>query len=69
MHGKVVGSGLRRALASDELAPGFVALVDDLGGVLLVLGLARESELVLGLAIGDLVDATKRNSFSLNLVA
>lgn len=33
-----------------------MAFVDDLSGVLLVLRLSRESELVLGLAIGDLVD-------------
>ena len=33
-----------------------MTLVDDLGSVLLVLGLTGEGELVLGLAIGDLVD-------------
>lgn len=33
-----------------------MALVDDLSGVLLVLGLAREREGVLGLSIGNLVD-------------
>lgn len=43
-------------LASDELLPGVGALVDDVLGVLLVLTLAREGELVLGLAVGDLVD-------------
>lgn len=36
-------------LAGNELLPGFVALVDDLGSVSLVLGLAGEGELVLGL--------------------
>jgi hypothetical protein len=55
--GDVVGGGLSRSFASDETAPGFVALVDDLGGVLLVLSLTREGEGVLGLSIGDLVDA------------
>lgn len=44
-------------LASDELLPGLGALSDDVHGVLLVLALAAEGELVLGLAIGDLVDA------------
>ncbi|KAI3488210.1 hypothetical protein L1887_47749 [Cichorium endivia] len=44
-------------LARDEALPGLVALVHDLGGVLAVLGLAGEGELVLGLAVGDLVDA------------
>lgn len=34
-----------------------MALVDDLGSVLLVLRLTRERELVLRLAIGDLVDS------------
>ena len=34
-----------------------MALVDDLGRVLLVLRLAREGKVVLGLAVGDLVDA------------
>ena len=33
-----------------------MGFVDDLHSVLLVLGLAREGELVLRLAIGDLVD-------------
>jgi hypothetical protein len=45
------------AVAVDEATPGLVALVDDLCRVLLVLGLARERELVLRLAVGDLVDA------------
>ena len=56
-HGEVVGRRLGGALARDEPPPGLVALVDDFGGVLLVLRLAGERELVLGLAIGDLVDA------------
>ena len=37
-----------------------MALMDDLRRVLLVLRLTGESELVLGLAIGDLVDAAHR---------
>lgn len=44
-------------LAIDEPLPGLVALVHDFGGVLAVLGLAGEGKLVLGLSIGDLVDA------------
>lgn len=56
LHGEIVRGGLSGALAADETAPGLVALVDDLGGVLLVLRLTGERELVLGLAIGDLVD-------------
>lgn len=44
-------------LAGDELLPCIGTLVDDIHGVLLVLALAGESELVLGLAVGDLVDA------------
>jgi len=44
-------------LASDELLPGLGALSDDIHGVLLVLALAAEGELVLGLTIGDFVDA------------
>ncbi len=57
VHGQVVGRSLGRALASDsQLTPGLVAFVDDLRGVLLVLSLAGERKLVLGLAIGDLVD-------------
>lgn len=47
----------RGGLASDKLVPGVGTLVDDIQGVLLVLALAGESELVLGLAVGDLVDA------------
>lgn len=44
-------------LASDELLPSLGALTDNVHGVLLVLALAGEGELVLGLAIGDFVDA------------
>lgn len=44
-------------LASDELLPGLGALTDNVHGVLLVLALAAEGELVLRLAIGDFVDA------------
>jgi hypothetical protein len=44
-------------LASDELLPGLGALTDNVHGVLLVLALAGEGELVLGLAIGNFVDA------------
>lgn len=44
------------SLASDEAVPSLGALVDDVHGVLLVLALASEGELVLGLSVGDLVD-------------
>lgn len=44
-------------LASDETFPSLSALTNDVHGVFLVLALAGEGELVLGLAIGDLVDA------------
>ena len=44
-------------LASDELLPGLGTLSNDVHGVLLVLALAAEGELVLGLAIRDFVDA------------
>lgn len=43
-------------LASDETFPGVGALLDDLFCVLLVFAFAAERELVLGLAIWDLVD-------------
>jgi hypothetical protein len=45
-----------RGFAVDETAPGFMGLVDNLHGVLLVLSLAREGELVFGLSVGDLVN-------------
>jgi hypothetical protein len=44
-------------LASSKLLPGLGALADNVHGVLLVLALAGEGELVLGLAVWDLVDA------------
>jgi hypothetical protein len=44
-------------LASDELLPGLGALTDDVHGVLLVLALAGEGELVLRLSVRDFVDA------------
>lgn len=53
LHGDVTLGGL----ASDETLPSLGTLADDVHGVLLVLALAGEGELVLGLAIGDLVDA------------
>ena len=59
VHREVIRSSLCGALARNEPAPRFVALVDDLSRVLLVLRLTRERELVLGLAIGDLVDPSR----------
>jgi hypothetical protein len=56
VHGEIVGGSRGGGFASDQTAPGFVALVDDLHGVLLIFGLAREGEGVLGLTIRDLVD-------------
>jgi hypothetical protein len=47
----------RLGLASDQALPSIAALVNDLLGILLVLALATECELVLGLSIWDLVDA------------
>lgn len=44
-------------LASDKLLPCLSALPDDIHGVLLVLALAGEGELVLWLSVWDLVDA------------
>lgn len=44
-------------LARDELLPRLSALSDDVHGILAVLALARERELVLWLAVGNLVDA------------
>lgn len=46
----------RLRLASNKLLPRLSTLMDDVHRVLLVLALAREGELVLGLSIGDLVD-------------
>lgn len=56
IHGQVVLLGLIRDFTGHEPSPGFVALVDNFGSVLLVLGLAGESELILWLTIGDLVN-------------
>ena len=55
-HGEVISSCLRRTLASDETAPGFVTLVNDLGSILPIFCFARESESVLGFAVGNLVN-------------
>ena len=52
LHGDIA----RRSVSVNETAPSLVGLVDDLHSVFLVLSLAREGELILGLAIGDLVD-------------
>jgi hypothetical protein len=45
------------SLASGKLLPGLGTLAHNVHGVLLVLALAGEGELVLGLAVWDLVDA------------
>lgn len=52
----VRGDILRNRLTRDETAPRFMTLVDDLCCILFVFRLARKRELILGLAIGDLVD-------------
>ena len=44
-------------IAGNELLPRLVALVDDLGGVALVLCLSAEGKLVLGLSVRDFVDS------------
>jgi len=53
---KLVGRCLGGAFTICEATPRFVALVNDFCGVFLVLGLARESELILGLAVRNFVD-------------
>jgi len=40
----------------NETSPCFVALMDDLGGILLVLGFTRERKCIFGLSVGDFVD-------------
>ena len=55
-HRELVRIGLRRRLPADEATPGLMAFMDNLSRVSLVLGLARESESIFRLAIGDLVD-------------
>lgn len=47
----------RGGLARHQATPGLVGVLDNLEGIGLVLGSTIESKLVLGLAIGDLVDA------------
>ena len=56
LHGKVVGRCLSRAFSRNKPAPGFVTLMDDFGGILLILCLTGESESILGFSIRDLVD-------------
>jgi len=50
------GNFARGGVTVDEAAPGLMGLVDDLHGVLLIFSLTGEGELILGLAVGDLVD-------------
>ena len=57
IHRKVVVRCLGGGPASDEATPRFMALVDDFRGILLILGLAGERELVLRLTIGNFVNA------------
>lgn len=55
LHGDLA----RWGVAVNETAPGFMGLVDDLRGILLVFSFTGEGELVLRLAIGDLVDPSQ----------
>lgn len=59
IHRQLVGRCLSGRFAADEATPRFMALVNDFCGIFLVLGLAGESELVLGLAIRDFVDTAR----------
>jgi len=53
----IIGLSLGGDVTLDQTLPSLMGLLDDVGGVLLVLGLTREGKLVLGLSIGDLVNA------------
>lgn len=55
-YGGLRGDFTRSGFSVDETTPSFVSLMDDLHSILLVLSFAGEGELVLGLAIWDLVD-------------
>jgi len=73
--GEIVGGRLCRAFSTDKTAPSFMTLMDDFSGIFLVLGLAGERKLVLGLPIGDLVDpeplirrSDKSGKMSLNVL-
>jgi hypothetical protein len=57
VHRELVVRCLGGAFTGDEATPRFMAFMNDRRSVFLVLGLAGESELVLGLAVGDLVNA------------
>ena len=59
IHRKLVGRRLGGSFATDEATPRFMALMNDFCGIFPILGLARESELVLGLAIRDFVDTAR----------
>ena len=48
-----------RGIAVNETTPGFMSLVYDPHGVLLVFSSTREGEYVFRLAIGDLVDPSQ----------
>ena len=55
-HREIIIGGLGGALSRDKTAPRFMALVDDLRRVFLVLRLSRECKCIFRLAIGNLVD-------------
>jgi hypothetical protein len=57
VHRDLVVRCLGNGLTADEATPRFMAFMNDRCSVFLVLGLAGESELVLGLSVGDLVNA------------
>jgi hypothetical protein len=58
-HRKLVVRCLGGAFTIGEATPRFMALMNNFSGVFLVLGLAGESKLILGLAIRDFVDTAR----------
>ena len=57
VHRDLVVRRLGGAFTGDEATPSFMAFMNDRCSVFLILGLAGKSELVLGFAVGDLVNA------------
>ena len=64
VHRDLVVRSLSGAFTGDEATPRFMTFMNDRCSIFLVLGLAGESELVLGLAVGDLVNAVGGNGIS-----
>jgi hypothetical protein len=67
IHRQIVGRGFGGTFTSNQTAPGFMTLMDDLHCIFLVFGFSGEGKGIFWLAVGDLVNPIERKLTTLNL--